>query len=200
MNSHHSEGGNQKRRFRVLLPVLLLVASFSAGSLLLSTRQSPQPTKRQAGVGFAVTLEAPIPGDKILENEAVTRLPFPLPRLTYVPGGGDLAEIWVSPLTVPITERSLALVFEGHVTFIAHQAGKPLNYQRLLAQEPDLPFVLIQVNGVEGMGTNPGDQNLPDGTLWHYPGSVEWQREDLVLTVYGEYPLEELIKVAESVQ
>ncbi|MDY7040045.1 MAG: hypothetical protein SVX38_04200, partial [Chloroflexota bacterium] len=62
------------------------------------------------------------------------------------------------------------------------------------------PFVLTDVNGHAGIGTDPGDQNLGEGNIWHYPGSVSWQVGDLQVSVYGEYPMSELLKVAESMQ
>lgn len=128
---------------------------------------------------------------------ARSRLPFAIPLPTYLPGDPDaayLAEVWASEAGADIP--SLALVYGVGVTIIVQREINPTNWHNLAKP----PFVSISVNGYSGMGKDPGDQVLDDGRIWHYPGSVAWQVGDLQITIYGEYPMSELLKVAESMQ
>ncbi len=180
-----------------LIP-LLLACSGPVGSL---SPHSPTPTPRlswqKTTSGLYSPLDTPIGGEKVTLEVAQSRLPFSMPVPRYLPGDAAaayLAEVWVSPPEA--TLRSLALVYGSGVTVIVHQETSPIDWSHVI--EP--PFVPISVNGSAGMGADPGNQDLGDGRIWHYPGSVTWQVGSLKLKVYGEYPMSELLKVAESIQ
>lgn len=184
------------RRLYIPLVVFLLVFSFLVGAYLRpSDEVASTSTPKNLGAKV-LPIEEPIPGERVSEGEAAARLPYALPRVEYLPVKGDVREIWASPESVPADQRSLAIVFDNDITLIVHQDSMRLNFGAL-AQPP---FQRVQVNGLKGIGTDPGDQQLKNGATWHYPGSVQWQQDNLVLTVYGEFPLEELIKVAESIR
>ncbi len=202
---------NMRRRFGIpftntLLFVCLFVLSFFSASSLRSHHYNkhrvPSPSEAsrtsllQPSGGLITLISSPIPGDLVSPEEAITRLPYFLPKVEYLPDGGRLSELWVSTITTPVGDRSLAMVFDNGITLIVHQERGSLNLDNLAAEPP---FQLVNVNDREGVGKNPGDQVLSDSSNWHYPGSVKWQVGNLVLTVYGEYSLEELIKVAESI-
>ncbi|MGH2543081.1 MAG: DUF4367 domain-containing protein [Ardenticatenaceae bacterium] len=140
-------------------------------------------------------LENPIPGELVSEQEAARPLPYALPGVGYLPEEGKVSEVWVSSGELPLDQRSLAMVFDNGITLIVHQEPTPLNFDSLA----EAPFQLVQVNNTPAVGKDPGDQQLRDGSTWHYEGSVNWQQGNLVLTVYGDYSLEELLKVAESI-
>jgi hypothetical protein len=167
---------------------------------VLSLQQLPTPTPRpswqQSKAGYYIPPDRPIAGEKVTLSTARSRLPFAIPLPTYLPGDPDaayLAEVWASEAGAEIP--SLALVYGVGVTIIVQREINPTNWHNLAKP----PFVSISVNGYSGMGKDPGDQVLDEG-IWHYPGSVAWQVGDLQVTIYGEYPMLELLKVAESMQ
>lgn len=188
----------------LVLLLLMLGVTFlwiGQGPLVLSLWQSPTPTLRpswqQSKAGNYIVPDTPIAGEKVTLRTARSRLPFAIPLPSYLPGDPSaayLAEVWASESGSNIP--SLALVYGVGVTVIVQREPHPTNWHNLA--EP--PFVSISVNGYPGIGKDPGDQDLGDGSIWHYPGSIAWQVGDLQLTVYGEYPMSELLKVAESMK
>lgn len=156
-----------------------------------------QPSWRFSKTGSYIPLDRPIVGEKVTLEVARSRLPYPIPLPTYLPGdpkAAYLMEVWVSE--AGSEDLSLALVYSVGITIIVHPKSPITNWSNLA--EP--PFTLINVSGYPGIGTDPGDQILDNGTVWHYPGSVTWQAGFLQFTVVGEYPLNELLKVAESLR
>ena len=200
------------RRLRfVTALVLLTAAAFAVGlavrfvanaSLSPDSAKQAQPLVSTSGSqAKIVLLDSPIAGDQVSADEAQARLPYPLPQIGYFPGnkGETPSEIWVSPTTMSATERSLAMVYPSGIKLVVHQDSQSISLDGILSEDGS-PFVSVKVHGLPGVGLEPGDQVLEDGTTWHHPGSVQWQDGPLSFTVYGEYPLDELIKVAESVR
>ncbi len=158
---------------------------------------TPRPSWKPSGAGNYLPLDTPIAGEKVTLQTARSRVPFTLPLPGYLPGeptAAYLAEVWA---TSPGSEfSSLALVYGAGITIIVHQGPNPADWSNL--SEP--PFVSVRVSGNPGIGKDPGDEVLDDGSTWHYNGSVSWQAGAYQLSVYGEYPLSELLKVAESME
>jgi len=163
-------------------------------SLYHAPTPTPQPSWRRSVAGIYTPPDEPIAGERVTLQAAWARLPYTIPLPGYLPGDTEasyLAEVWVSPAESNF--HSLALVYSLGITIIVHQDPHPTNWSSLA----ESPFTLIKVNGYTGIGKDPGDQDL-DGSIWHYPGSVSWQVGKFQITVYGEYPMSELLKVAES--
>lgn len=181
----------------VLLIPLLPACSLVELSLPRSPTPTPQPSWYRSMLGPYIPPNRPIAGEKVTLETAQSRLPFALPLPSYLPGNPEaayLAEIWATPSGSDLP--SLALVYGVGVTIIVHRELNPTNWHNLA----DPPFVSINVNGHPGIGKDPGDRILDNGSTWHYNGSVSWQVGELQLAVYGEYPMSELLKVAESME
>jgi len=179
----------------------LAVRSAVHARLSLDSAKQTQSMALTSGSWAAyVKADTPIPGDQVSADEAQARLPYPLPQIGYFPGNNEEtpSEIWVSPMTMSAAERSLALVYPSGIELIVHQESQSINFDTFLSEKGS-PFVSVKVHGLSAIGAEPGDQVLMGGETWHHPGSVGWQEGILMFAVYGEYPLDELIKVAESV-
>lgn len=65
------------------------------------------------------------------------------------------------------------------------------------------PFVLVNINGIEGLGSEPGYQKIPfnESRNEELPGFVAWHEKDAKYEIYAlnnKIKLSQLIKVAES--
>jgi hypothetical protein len=179
---------------------LAVRSAVNAHLSLDSAKQAQSMTPTSGSRAAYVRLDTPIHGDQVSTDEAQARLPYLLPQIGYFPGNNEEtpSEIWVSPTTMPATERSLALVYPSGIKLIIHQEPQRINFDTFLGEKGS-PFVSVKVHGLPGMGAELGDQVLMGGGTWHHPRSVGWQDGTLMFAIYGEYPLDELIKVAGSV-
>ena len=60
-------------------------------------------------------------------------------------------------------------------------------------------FQTVNVHGSVGGAAEPGFQKVEGDRLQPYPASVSWWENGLVINLYGNFPLAELLKMAESV-
>lgn len=154
--------------------------------------------------------EGPIlAAERLTLSEARTRVPFTIPLPTSLPESAalEIGEVWVSGSQVPLDLgeevyrelHSVAVVFTNGCQMIIHQMDSPPDWDGVIAQQSPI-FSNVTVDGRPGMGTSPGVQEITGGQH-RYPGSVSWWADGLQITIYSDsLPLEELVKIANSVQ
>ena len=146
-------------------------------------------------------------------EEASKHLPFEL-KLPKSPKVGKLSAIYVTRDENP-EEREVCVVFDEPYKGIILEADylfeKPdfkadvmqaEEYQRTLRNKPDRACVLIEVNGLEGTGNEPG-YNIIHGKKYPRPGYVEWWDDGVDYRIYGTpgkngTSLATLLEIAES--
>lgn len=134
----------------------------------------------------------PIDGEKVSMDVAQARLPWTIPLPTFQIGNTQLGEVWVSHEDIAPQERQVYLIYANGLEISIWPE----------AQSPDFssweaPFHAVKVKGISGVGTEPGVQKIEDEEQ-KYPGSITWWQNGLVINIYGDFPLAELLKVAES--
>jgi len=158
----------------------------------------------------ALPWEGPIAGEKVSLDEARSRMPFPIPLPSYLPGPTRLMEVYASRRDTPAEFSQAALVYENRIYIILHLEEEiTLSWERPIAEQPDI-FKPLEVNGHAALGAEPGlarhcvsyapseEWECHDGPGLR-PGFVEWQAGGLVIYVRSyDYPLAELLRVAES--
>jgi len=176
----------------------LVITIYIVGTQRYSS-EAPPPTS-QIG-GFRPSTGEPIFGERVSSLEEMqARVPFSVPLPNYMPDGGVLSEVWAGQTRYPPEQRHAALVYSNGIWITFSLQSEIVPDWKGLVDEPNSPFRLIKVNGIEGIGKDPGDQVLYGGEIHHYPGSVGWKAGHLLIAVYGEYPMEELLRVAESME
>ena len=144
---------------------------------------------------FGPRVSDPLGGGELVSlEEAQTRLSFTVP----LPEGFEIKEVWVSPEDVAPADRSVAIQFENDLLLIIHQLANEPNWSGAISSVPELTS--ISVNGHRGLGADPGTKFVA-GKEYPYPGSVAWWINGLDTTLYSDtLSLEELLKIAETVQ
>ena len=156
--------------------------------------------------------EGPIPGDRVSLDEARARTPLQIPLPSYLPGAATLREVYASRVDTPAAFRQAALVYDNGIHIILdYEEEMTLSWETPIAEQPDI-FKPVEVNGQPGLGAEPGLARhcvrYAPSTEWECqdgpeprPGFVEWQVGGLVVYVCSyDYPLAELLRVAESMQ
>jgi hypothetical protein len=164
------------------------------------------------GYNLALPFEGPIPGEKVSLDEARSRMPFPIPLPSYMPGSTKVMEVYASRADTATEFRQAALVYENGIYIILHVEEEiTLGWETPLADQPDI-FKPVEINGHPGLGAEPGlarecvtyapstDRQCTDGP-GRRPGFVEWQVGRVVIYIASyDYPLAELLRVAESME
>lgn len=157
----------------------------------------------------ALPSQGPIVGEKVSLDEARSRMPFPIPLPSYLPGPTRLMEVYASRRDTPREFSQAALVYENGIYIILYYDEATMGWDWAFAEYPDI-FKAVEVAGHPGLGAEPGlarecvsyapstDRQCTDGP-GPRPGVVEWQAEGLVISIRSyDYSLAELLRVAES--
>lgn len=191
------------RRYHLWVLVGLAILGLVITTYIVGTHRygsEAPPSTSQVG-GFRPPTGEPIFGERVSSLEEMqARVPFSVPLPKYMPDGGVLSEVWAGQTRYPPEQRPAALVYSNGIWITFSLQSEIVPDWKGLVDEPNSPFRLIKVNGIEGIGKDPRDQVLYGGEIHHYPGSVTWKAGDLLIEVYGEYPIEELLRVAESME
>lgn len=193
------------RRQYVYLGAVLFILSFSVGigARLLLAQDMTRPEPNEGSIDGSLWYD---PGwsafaDQVSASEAANRLPFDIPAVDYVPGNANLSEIYVSRVSVPREKRLLGMLFSNGLEIVVEQNRDNVSAKwGSILSESGSPFKEVQVNGAKALAAEPGDEPLSGGRSWHRTGSVMWQINRLVITVYGDFSVEELLQVAESLR
>jgi hypothetical protein len=125
-------------------------------------------------------------------------MPFLIQQPAYVPGGVALSRVHASRSDALAGRQAVALVYSNGL-MVTQGPTSPPNPQLSEWVKNTPPHMLLDVNGVTATGHEPGDTQGLGGTI-HNPGSVSWWVDGKGYSVMGDLPLEELLRVAESVQ
>jgi hypothetical protein len=134
-------------------------------------------------------------GEEVSFAEAQRIISYLIPR----PEAEKIKRVWISTNPENPPQQSVAIQFKRDLLLIIHttERATPPDWDRTIANVP--VFKKIDVNGVSGMGADPGVTEFL-GRPYSYPGSVEWWVEGLDITLYSDtMSLEELLKIAETV-
>ena len=190
-----------KSLIRKFLIVLIIGVLIFSGYKIYDSRTAPvQPDRviRYDSMGPAIPGNAPILGvevDTFEEAQAQTTYHIPLQE------GIAIQQVWLqgapswaaSPETP--TMRSVAIQFENDILLIIRRQNVQPDWGKLARQ---FKYVKkVSVNGVPGMGADPGVEIYGDEAFFRQ-GNVSWWVERLTYTLLTDtLSLEELLKVAE---
>lgn len=177
----------------MILPITIIALMFQKGAFA-GWQASPNSLEKPVQFEAPAPPESggPIDGEKVSLDVAKARIPWTVPLPTYKVSNADLVEVWVSGENDAPKERQIYLIYADGLEISIWPE----------AQSPDFssweaPFHAVKVKGISGVGTEPGVQKVEDEEQ-KYPGSVTWWQNGLVINIYGDFPLTELLKVAES--
>lgn len=147
-------------------------------------RPAPPPPGHFYPGGVFVSLE-----------EAQARLPFPLLVPTVLPAGVELVSVELNGSVDPFM---VALHYSNGIIIEQEKVSGPWDVRKIAAQFPDT-MRITDVHGIAAMGQDPGvSRDNVTGAEIPYPGAISWYTSDVGFTVYGDLPMEELRRIAES--
>lgn len=128
-------------------------------------------------------------------EEAQARLPFPLQMPGVLPAGVELISV---ELNRPDDPFMVALHYSSDIIVKQKKVSGPWDVRKIAAQFPDT-MRITDVHGIPAMGQDPGftRSNITDSEVPH-PGAISWYTSDVGFSIYGDLPLEELRRIAES--
>lgn len=135
-------------------------------------------------------------GEEVSFTQAKKKISFPIP----LPEGEKIKQVWIRTNPENPLQQSIAIRFKRDILLIVDvsQNEAPTNWDKVIEFMPE--FKKIEVNGISGMGTDPGVTEV-QGQPYSYPGSVAWWLDGLDVTLYSDtLPLEELLNIARTVQ
>ena len=144
--------------------------------------------------------EAPILGAEMVTfGEAQARSTYHIP----LPKGIAIQQVWVEinssgdSLETP-TKRPVAIQFENDLLLRIYPQNRQPDWDKIVEQDKD--FKKISVNGILGIGAEPGVE-IYDNEAFFRRGSVSWWVDNLEYGLYTDtLSLEELLKIAETLQ
>jgi len=180
----------------VILPALIATVLPQRGRFTPSAalqREQAQLAQVQREAPAAPGGDAPIEGEKVALEVAQARLPWSIPLPSHTISSATLTETWVSFENFNPADRQLYLIYSNGLRISIWHEPVPLDFSTWEA-----PFRTVTVKGITGIGKDPGTQYVEGYGENRYPGSVTWWENGLLITIYGEFPAEQLIQVAES--
>jgi hypothetical protein len=182
----------------LVLVILLFVITLSFQKLHLSNDRvdlSQQVLPQNYQALLPSELENPLgSGEEVSLEEARKNIAYPIPQLE----AEEVKQVWISINPENVSNQSVAVSFKRDLLLIIHKTENENtpDWDRSVANEP--LFVKIDVNGISGIGADPGVKEFR-GQPYYYPGSVELWVDGLDITLYSDtLSLEELLKVAET--
>lgn len=176
--------------------VLLMIVVVGCGPKQ-PTRDS-NPADPVSNAGPSVPTEGPIvDGEWVSLDVARQRMPFPVSQPAYLPHGAELAGVMATKAGTSAGQTVALLYSDGlRIVQATESPPEPDSLEEMLKTPP---FVLVEVDGVPAMGHEPGEFNGIGGTS-RYPGGVVWWKDGVGYSVAGDLPLDELVRIAESLQ
>ncbi len=198
-----------KRLITGLVPVLLVMSSLSACS-------APSENVDQIGSTFTVPLELTVEKTTLKEAGNIVGLTVPVP--TYLPKNYEIQEIYLMPMVsgppgvmLLISDRRI----EKKLVTLTNAAGARRQYYDFLPRmtmsirwDSDGRLLPPKISGSMGRGVNInegsglliwGEESNDLWWIWH-PDPNDEGLFELVISVSKDFPEEELVRVAESVQ
>lgn len=176
----------------VILPAIMVACMSQKGSLAhqqASPMEEPYPLEEPAppeGGG-------PIVGEKVPFEVAQARIPWTIPLPRHTISNAELVEVWVSNENIPLQGRQVYLIYSNGLEISIWPEEIQPDFSN---EEP--PFQGLTVNGKPATGKDPGVAQVEGHGEVSYPGSVSWWTNGLSIHIYGDFPMAELLKVAES--
>jgi len=189
--------------WKMTVGLLFSVLVFSGCKMYDSQTAASQPGE----VTRSQPPEPNLPGDAPLNNAEVVTLEQAQTRTAYhipLPERITIQQVWIQTTSsgdapeIP-ARRAVAVQFENDVLLRIYPLDRQPDWDRLIAQSKDY-FKKISVNGIPGIGADPGVV-IYDGEEYFNRGSVVWWVDGLKYGLYTDtVSLEELLKVAETLQ
>ncbi len=175
----------------VILPAVIVACMLQEDTLTYqqASPMEPYPLEEPAPSWGG----APIDGEKVPFEVAQTRIPWTIPVPAYRIGDVELVETWVSYENYALDYRQVYLIYSNGLEISIWPEEIQPDFSRW---EP--PFQQITVHGKPGAGTDPGTLQIEGHGENKYSGAVTWWENRLVINIYGDFPMVELLKVAES--
>lgn len=171
----------------IILPIALIAVAWQNGMFIQPDgRALEEPAPPEGG--------GPIDGERVSLDVAQARVPWTIPLPTYLASAANLTEVWVSTEEDVEEDRQVYLIFDNGLRISIGAEPTPPDFTTLA--EP--PFQTLVVRGNPGFGKDPGVQQIEKHGEYKYPGSVTWWENGLMIHIYGDLPMVELQKVAES--
>jgi len=195
----------RRRTVSELIVAALVVGMVLAAALTGCQGQSPSPepteTNTPVSAEFSVSMEGPIMfGEWVSLAEAERRVPFRILQPAYLPEGVTLARVMTGkPDKRPKERQAVALVYSDGLTIIQNPEPNPPQAKFFEQVKNTPPFVVLEVNGSRVIGHEPVDTTALGGTV-HNPGAVMWWTDGKRYQVIADMPLEELLRIAESLR
>lgn len=191
----------------ILFTIALFFMSLAIGLVIQTTSVAPSAnavsggsTSSQKNIGIPWLPSQPSDyGDRVSVSEASTRLLFALPQATHLPNNEALTDVYVSPSSVQQDQRQVILQYSSGLLVEAAPVTTRVGWDSALGK-PGTPFKTVSVNGLPALAAEPGDETIEGLGVWHRPGSIMWQNGKVLYTIYGEYPIKDLMGIAESIR
>ena len=192
----------------LVLVTTLVLASWLAGCAQTMFLAEPTPTavllaaedcvtleNRLFNIGGGVIVTPSPPGQFLSLAEAEQKLVFDILLPAHLP-----EEVTLQCVRLPSAGRSpgpsmraVYLIYSGGLT-IRQVVARSAPYGPLKDLTED-GWIQVRVSGVPGFGHEPGDVGVV-----HYNGMVQWWLEGVFYFVTGDLPVEELLRIAESME
>ncbi len=142
--------------------------------------------------------ETPSPPEEFVTlTEAEQETVFDILLPAYLPKGVTLQCVRLPGIGWLGESRAVYLIYGGGLTIRQVVATAPPQWPlRSLANDG---WVEVEVNGAPGIGHESSDVQAIGGTV-HNRGAVTWWAEGITYVVTGDMSLEELLRIAESMQ
>ena len=179
----------------------VLLAIMAAGCVQTESSEEPKPagiTASSAGASVKTLGGGPIwDGEWVSLEVAERQMPFSVLQPGYLPDGIKLSGVMVTRADTGAVP-TVALVYSDGMEII--HALVPSPDPDLLEQELNTPgWTLVEIDGVSTAGRDPSDYTGIGGTTRN-PGAVGWWKDGIGHSVTGDRPLNELVRIANSLR
>ncbi len=190
----------QRRMFGRTLAAVFVLSLTLTGVIVGCQQSAAVPSKAEIGemrhAKFKVKRELDL--DWVSLEEAARRMPFRILQPSYLPAGVTLSGVRVTKADETI--QAVHLIYSNGVTVIQTSHAVP-GAAELEEVARTTPHELLEVNGVTAIGhetltSQGGISGRADPVL----ADVAWGCDGRACRVTGDMPLEELLRVAESMR
>ena len=142
---------------------------------------------------------APIAGDKVDLNTAISRSPYSIPVPSLEGVDWQLSGVWIAEEWRPPEFYQVYLIFSNKLRISTGGRFGWSPYDDISVLDTSEPFRLATVNERNAMGKDAGVNTLIDGTRAAYPASLSWDANNVKITIYHDsWSMERLKEIAES--
>ncbi|HUW11720.1 MAG TPA: hypothetical protein VM537_18460 [Anaerolineae bacterium] len=176
-----------------------LTAEPTPTAVLLAPEDCVALENRLFNIGGGVIVTPSPPGQFLSLVEAEQRAVFDILLPAHLP-----EEVTLQCVRLPSAGRSpgpsmraVYLIYSGGLT-IRQVVARSAPYESLKDRIED-GWIQVRVSGVPGLGREPGGGRRL-GSRFRYNGMVQWWLEGVFYVVTGDLPVEELLRIAESME